>query len=408
MQLKRLTLRNFRNFPQIDLRFGFSPTIFIGNNAQGKSNLLEAIYFLVSGRSPRTTKDNEMVRWDCEATYLRGEIERAGSDILLEIIQPRVGKRTIKFNNNKLNRLTELIGQIKVSIFSAEDLGVVKADPSYRRRFIDLSLFQLSPQYLFYSQRYQKILQQRNMLLKRVRDKEASPDQLEVWDKQLIDVGAELMLRRINYISRLDDVSSGIHRLLTEGVEKLEIVYEPSFPINIGRVEGGLPSPIEGDGLERIKDSYRQKIRQRRGIEIHRGMTLYGPHRDDLIFYVNDVDMKVYGSQGQQRTIALSLKLAELEIIGEEAEEAPLLLLDDVASELDDPRREFVFTQLEKEKVQIFITGNRLDDFPFRFRDKAEIFMISGGWVESIVDKISINNHRDLTLFGDNVQEIRD
>ena len=331
MRINQLRLKDFRNYKNLDISFHPKVNIFMGNNAQGKTNLLEAIYITSLGKSFRTGKDWEMIRF--EMPFFRVEVDASkDGEVLLIDMAVSQEKKGIKIDGLKATKTSDLLENIYTVIFSPEDLKIVKDEPEKRRRFIDREITQLRPSYYQNLTCYKKALVQRNALLK---DCNLNEENLNVWDESLAYYGHRIMEQREIFISKLDTISRQLHNDITEGKETLEVIYEKDCCEDL---------------LEKLTRSHRR--------DRMRGTTGAGPHRDDLKILVNGVDIRPYGSQGQQRTAALSLKLSELQLIKEETGEEGILLLDDVLSELDAQRQQFLIKSLGS--VQLFITATEL------------------------------------------------
>jgi DNA replication and repair protein RecF len=348
MQLQQIVLRNFRNYSELSLETDHPVNVFIGQNAQGKTNLLEAIYALALTKSHRTHNDKELIGWNGSSSTVYGEVNKKYGVSKLELTLAAQGKKA-KVNGLEQRKLSEFIGSVNVVLFAPEDLNIVKGSPSVRRRFLDMEIGQVYPSYLHYLSQYQKILLQRNNVLKQFYSgKGASTGLLEVWNEQLAQAGTKIIQRRQHFIKKLQKWAEQIHSGITAGGEALTVSYKPSFEVQSFQEETVLI------------DQFMIKLSQVKEQELRRGTTLIGPHRDDLLFHINGKEVQTYGSQGQQRTTALSLKLAEIELISEEIGEYPLLLLDDVLSELDS-NRQTQLIEIFQDKVQTFITTTGME-----------------------------------------------
>ncbi|MFO7818698.1 MAG: DNA replication/repair protein RecF [Halanaerobacter sp.] len=346
MYLSQLFLNNFRNYSEEYVQFNPNLNLIIGDNAQGKTNLLEAIYLLGTGNSHRTNINSELVNWEQNGFYLKGELIKETQDYKLEI-KMKGRSKEIRVNNNQLDKNSDLLGYLNVIIFSPEDLELVKGSPSRRRKFINLELSQIQPYYKHSLKEYDQVVKQRNQLLKKIRDRNAPQNMLDVWDQQLVDLGTKVIVKRLAALEKLKVLARLMQRKLTNGAESLKLSYDSKLNIS------------DNSSAEEIKDKFSSYVKQKRDKEIERGVTTVGPHRDDISLIVNDVDVRKYGSQGQQRTTALALKLSELEFMKSEIGEYPVLLLDDVFSELDDKRSNYLFNTI-KNKIQTFITNTNL------------------------------------------------
>ena len=404
MRLNQLVLRNFRSYADCEIDFTHRVNLIVGENAQGKTTLLEAIYFLSTAKSHRTYPDNELIRHSESWFYLKGEIaatDGAQPDpelhdqqpldlMIVEVSNELSGKKRFKFNGIIQKKLSQWIGQFNVVFFSPESLTLVKGSPADRRRFIDLLISQINSAYLNALQNYQFALKQRNELLKQIRSKQASPDLLDPWDDILIVEGISIIQTRVRIFDQLRAYVQAKHAELTGNREILELKYQPS-PEKIAdafeqvREDPFVSSPgVTGAGTERL----RKGLQSSRSYDILRGMTSVGPHRDDfkLILEAQSAgamyfqEAKAFGSQGQQRTIALALKLGELELIRETTGKTPIVLLDDVFSELDEERSSFLFNLLGRLNAQTFITSTRQEAWVPELGD-CRVFTVHDGQV---------------------------
>jgi DNA replication and repair protein RecF len=375
MYLENIEIQNFRNYENEFLSFSPSINVLIGENAQGKTNLIESVYFLAMSRSHRTSKDNELIKWDSDFAKVKGNLKKKSHSIPLEIILSKRGK-IAKLNHLEQKRLSDYIGQLNVILFAPEDLALVKGSPSVRRRFIDMELGQMNKIYLHHLSQYQKILKQRNQYLKKVRSVEThDPIFLEVLTEQIASEAAEVLYYRFRFIKQLDKWANKVQTDISNEKEQLEIKYKTS-----SSYEAGLE---KSEIFERLINDYSEAIER----EIDQGTTTVGPHRDDLVFYVNEKDVQTFGSQGQQRTTALSVKLAEIELMHEVTGEYPILLLDDVLSELDDSRQSHLLNAIQN-KVQTFITTTSLDGVQMDLLNEPLIFnVMSGAIIETEEDE---------------------
>ena len=362
MFIKKIELNNFRNYIHLDMDFHKKVNILLGKNAQGKTNLIEAIYLTSIGKSFRTNKDHEMIGFDGEFARVKISAEKNEEPLELELLVKKEGKE-VKKEGYKLSKTSEMLDNIYIVVFSPEDLRIVKDEPEKRRKFIDRELCQLKPVYYNNLSRYKKILQQRNALLK---EKNVKEDSLKVWDISLCEVGSKIIRQRKEFIEKINLISKEIHKEITNNKEILEIIYEA----NIEYIEN----------MENQKDVYLKKLEKSWKNDIYKGNTSIGPHKDDLKLLVNGIDIRNYGSQGQQRTAALSLKLAEVKLIEEEKREKPILLLDDVLSELDSTRQKYLISSLKD--LQIFITTTEISEFLEKSLPEKNIYTVKEGKVK--------------------------
>lgn len=340
MIVEGIRLINFRNYNNVGVSFSPGINILVGKNAQGKTNLLEAIYMCSTGRSFRTNRDREIINFHKDEAYVGTQLKIGERDKLTEIKLERDKTKRIKVNKIELKNYRELDTGLKVVLFSPEDLRLIKEGPSNRRTYLDMSISQIKPLYHYNLRRYNKILFQRNNILKSSRFKGDTSGLLDVFDMQLAKFGALIMLERDNYLKLLLKEAKGVHSIITDSKETLDMEYGSSVEI------GKTLSEVESRLLEALKEN-RQKDIEVRTTEI-------GPHRDDFSILINGNDSKTYASQGQQRSLVLTLKLSEVEILKKDTGYYPVLLLDDVYSELDEDRRRYL-TELFS-KMQTFIT----------------------------------------------------
>jgi DNA replication and repair protein RecF len=366
LQLNKLSLRNYRNYEEVHFETRDMVNIIIGPNAQGKTNLLEAIFVLALTKSHRTHQDKELIHWDARQTMLHGEVDKKYGTCKLDLTISPQGKKA-KINGLEQKKLSHFIGSINVVMFAPEDLEIVKGSPSVRRRFLDMEIGQVHPTYLYDLSQYQKVLQQRNNYLKQLfttRDTKAVL--LDVWNEQLIQLGIKIIKKRQSFIQKLQRWAEKIHYGITAGQEHIQITYASSFDAN----------SLEDETV--LFDQFMIKLSQVKEQELRRGVTMVGPHRDDLLFTINGKDVQTFGSQGQQRTTALSLKLAEIELIHEEVGEYPILLLDDVLSELDQYRQTQLIETFQN-KVQTFITTTGIESIDRSKLENASVIHVRNG-----------------------------
>lgn len=366
MYIQKLNLRCFRNYHDLGIEFGQGYNVIYGNNAQGKTNIIEAIFLCASGRSHRTSKDMELVETRENGYYIKNELFKNECEFSIEMIFQKNEKKKIKINDIPVKKIGSLLGHLNAVIFSPEDLFIIKEGPSERRRFIDITLSQLKPSYFYDLQQFYKILLQRNMLLKEMVNKKTLYDTLEVWNNHLIKTGSRIMKVRNEFIKKMDINANVRHKQLTNESEDLAVRYVPSFNVN------------KLDDVKDIEEAYRKTVEAAIKKEIYKCTTLFGPHRDDYDIILNGMSTKIYGSQGQQRTAVLSIKLSEIDIMKEDTGDYPILLLDDVLSELDNNRQEYLLENIGK--IQTFITCT--DKSFFRRTDlNARYFNVINGMV---------------------------
>lgn len=368
MFLDNISLRDYRNYEQLAISAGKNVNLFIGPNAQGKTNLLEAIYVAALTKSHRTSKDRELIHWGKSTAQILVEVHKKYGTNKLELAISHQGKK-VKINGLEQRKLSDYVGTMNVVMFAPEDLEIVKGAPGIRRRFLDMEIGQVQPRYVHELQQFYKVLNQRNNLLKQLFHAHSSHmAMLEVWNEQLADYGVKIMRKRQSFITKLQVWADKIHSGITKGNERIEIQYQPSFAVD----------SLEDETV--LFDQFMLKLSQMKDQEIRRGVTLVGPHRDDLSFLINGKEAHKFGSQGQQRTAALSLKLAEIELIHEEIGEYPILLLDDVLSELD-RNRQIQLIETFQSRVQTFITTTEIESIDMKKLQDAAVFYVEQGKV---------------------------
>ena len=368
MYIDRLSLTDYRNYTSLDLSFSPHINVFIGENAQGKTNIMEAIYVLAMAKSHRTSNDRELIRWGQEYGKIEGDIERKYGHLPIELIISKKGKKA-RVNHIEQNRLSLFIGQVNVVMFAPEDLNLVKGSPQVRRRFLDMEIGQISPVYLHDLLNYQKLLRQRNAILKANRgNRQFSDVMFDVYTEQFVDKAVQIIKKRYYFLELLQKWAAPIHHGISRELENLDVSYSTLKEL----------SPDQSD--EEMKEVLMKKLDEVKTRELDRGITLIGPHRDDLTFVVNGYDIQTYGSQGQQRTTALSLKLAEIELVRQEVGEAPILLLDDVLSELDDYRQSHLLNTIQGQ-VQTFVTTTNIAGIEHETIRQASIDEVEEGTV---------------------------
>lgn len=371
VHIDKLVLHHFRNYRQLTLTLPGKINLLVGNNGQGKTNILEAVYLLCTGRSHRTIRDAEMIQWGNEAARIDLFFHKKALPHHLAMILAKPQKRQIMLNGS-LTRFKDVIGSVNAVLFSPEDLLLVKGAPGLRRRFLDMELSQASPRYYHLLLHYHRALAQRNNLLRAIRDGQGDAATLDVWDAQLAGYAAAIVTRRLAAVEKLSLVAKQLHRQLTGSQEDLTILYQ---------LHGRL---LKDRGPQDVlRQAYHAALAENRQRDIDRGYTSVGPHRDDFSLEVNGVDLRTYGSQGQQRTAVLALKLAELEYIKAEMGEYPILLLDDVMSELDRSRREQLLVFI-LDRIQTIITATDRQYFPrWPTAEAGGVFYVQQGEVRS-------------------------
>jgi len=401
MFLKHLSLTNFRNFTRLDVDIPRRVVVLVGDNAQGKTSLLEAIYFLAAFTSFQTHADRQIVNFfeakknELTVTRLVAEYQRSKSRHRLEarlILEPmgvlnsqRLRKEILLDGVKK--PVNEVIGHFNAVIFLPQMSQIIEGAPEDRRRYLNLALAQSTPAYARLLSEYNQALTQRNALLKLLGERSGNNDQLEVWDEALTRLGAQIILWRIEAIQQIESLASRVHHELTRGSEILRLSYEPAFdplPKPNGQLGLKMETVVDRSRLElnEIRDGFRARLRELRAEEISRGMTTIGPHRDELRFLANDIDLGNYGSRGQVRTTLLALKLAEVNWMKDRTGEWPVILLDEVMAELDLQRRADLLKYIG-ESEQVLFTTTDLNLFAPGFVEKAEVWKVSGGKVEN-------------------------
>lgn len=359
MYIKNMMLVSYRNYEQLNIELSKSVNVFIGDNAQGKTNILEAIYYGAFAKSHRTSRDKELINWNKDKAYISLLVGKERLDKKIDINILRDGKKAIKVNSIKVNKIGELFGTFNVVMFSPEDLKVIKEAPSLRRRLLDMELSQISKKYYFNLVQYNKILNERNILLK---SKDFNKDVLEVYDAQLVDYANYIVSERLKYIEKINLYGKDIHKEITSGKEQIQFRYSSTV-----------------NDLENFKTSFLKKLQDNIHRDKEKGLTSVGPHRDDFNVYINDIDTKTFGSQGQQRTAVLTIKFSALKIIKEITGEYPVLLLDDVLSELDINRKRYILSTISG--IQTIITCTGINDLEDYLDNKAKIFNVSNGQI---------------------------
>lgn len=367
MYLDSFIVQNYRNLSKIETHFDPNINIFIGKNAQGKTNLLEAIYFLALTRSHRTNSDRELIKFGDEFANLSGRVHKSQLDLDLRVLITKKGKK-VWINRVEQSKLSKYVGQMNAILFSPEDLELIKGAPALRRRFMDQEFGQVNSEYLYFASKYRQVLLQRNNYLKQLM-KGQTKDQvfLDVLSDQLAGIAAEIIYRRFKFLKYLSSAASDAYEHISLGSEKLSIVYRPS-----------VSAIAAADDPEAIYHKLLTNFHKIKEMEIRKGTTLVGPHRDDIVFKLDDKNAHLYASQGQQRSIALSIKLAEIQLVHHLTNEFPLLLLDDVMSELDHGRQSALLNYIHG-KTQTFITTTDLEGISWEIIKQPKIYHIDSG-----------------------------
>ena len=364
MIIKSLELSDYRNYESLLINFDKGTNILYGDNAQGKTNILEAIYMSATTKSHKLSKDKEIIRFGKQEAHIRTIIEKDDIETRVDMHLRSSKSKGIAIDGVKIKKAAELMGLTKIVFFSPEDLSIIKNGPAERRRFIDIELCQLDNFYLYNLNNYNKIVNQRNNLLKNLFVNPELKDTLSIWDKQLISYGSKIIERRKQFIDQLNEIIASIHSNLSGEKEKLRLIYEPNVDI----------------------ESYASSLENSHDRDIKLKQTTIGPHRDDISINVIsestnniEIDIRKYGSQGQQRTAALSLKLSEIELVKKITKDTPILLLDDVLSELDSNRQNFLLNSIGN--IQTIITCTGLDEFVNNRFEVNKVFKVTNGSV---------------------------
>ena len=405
MRIKHLSLVNFRNYSRLELDLPPGIILLLGDNAQGKTNLLEAVYLLSRMRSPRTGTERELVNWltleeELPFARLAAQVQRGDEIDQIEVSLVQNGLLAPEANGSSLRkhirvngaarRATDVVGLLSAVLFMPEDIDLVAGSPGGRRRYLDDAVCQVDAQYSRELQRYTRVLTERNFLLRSLRSRSFDPSELTFWDQKLIEHGSYLIWKRHQILKMLNIEAQRVLLRLTGGAESLELEYVGTVESFRGEEEAAQPQlfagvaassmPDEADARQAVSESFAARLREMRSREIDQGVTLVGPHRDDLRFWANGIDMNVFGSRGQQRTVALSMKLAELELVATIKQDRPILLLDDVASELDEEHRKYLFAALSTVQ-QVVMTATDLAHLSPTFVAGATVWRVTGGRV---------------------------
>lgn len=357
MIIKSLELLDYRNYESLKMNFDQGINILYGDNAQGKTNILEAIYVSATTKSHKGSKDKEIINFDKEEAHIRTYLEKENVETRVDMHLRKNKSKGIAIDGQKIKKAADLMGLLNVVFFSPEDLSIIKDGPAERRRFADMELCQLDSFYLYNLNHYNKIIGQRNKLLKDMYFQPELKETLNIWDSQLVSFGSKIIERREQFVKQLGDIIFDIHKKLSGGKEELVIAYEPDVSI----------------------EDFEKQMKYNQDKDIRLKQTTTGPHRDDFSFVVNGVDIRKYGSQGQQRTAALSLKLSEIELVKKISKDTPVLLLDDVLSELDSNRQNYLLNSIGN--IQTIISCTGLDEFINNRFEINKIFKVTNGTV---------------------------
>lgn len=357
MIIKSLELQDYRNYDSLNLAFDKGTNILYGDNAQGKTNILEAIYVSATTKSHKGSKDRDIVNFYKEEAHIRTFLEKDGVETRVDMHLRKSKSKGIAIDGQKIKKAADLLGLCNVVFFSPEDLGIIKDGPAERRRFVDMELCQLDGFYLYNLNHYNKIVNQRNKLLKDMYFNPDLKDTLNIWDSQLVSFGSKIIERRKLFVEQLNEIIYGIHKRLSGDKEEIHIQYEPDVEI----------------------EEFEKKLQYSQEKDIKLKQTTVGPHRDDFSFIVENVDIRKFGSQGQQRTAALSLKLSEIELVKKITKDTPILLLDDVLSELDSNRQNYLLNSIGD--IQTIITCTGLEEFVNNRFEINRVYKVENGVV---------------------------
>lgn len=359
MIIKSLELQDYRNYDSLNLAFDKGTNILYGDNAQGKTNILEAIYVSATTKSHKGSKDRDIVNFHKDEAHIRTFLEKDGVETRVDMHLRKSKSKGIAIDGQKIKKAADLLGICNVVFFSPEDLSIIKDGPAERRRFVDMELCQLDSFYLYNLNHYNKIVNQRNKLLKDMYFNPDLKDTLNIWDSQLVSFGSKIIERRKIFVEQLNEIIFDIHKRLSGEKEEITILYEPDVQI----------------------DTFERELQHSQEKDIKLKQTTVGPHRDDFCFMIGDVDIRKFGSQGQQRTAALSLKLSEIELVKKITRDTPILLLDDVLSELDSNRQNYLLNSIGD--IQTIITCTGLEEFVNNRFEIDRVYKVTDGVVET-------------------------
>ena len=357
MIVKSVEFSNFRNYDHLQLHFDEGTNILYGDNAQGKTNILEGVYLSGTTKSHKGSKDKEMIQFEKEESHIRSIVKKNEKEYRIDMHLRRNGTKGVAVNKVPIKKASELFGILNIVFFSPEDLNIIKNGPSERRRFIDCELCQLDKLYLSDLSRYNKVLNQRNKLLKDINFRHDLIDTLPMWDVQLLECGRNIIKKRKEFISEINEIVKDIHSKISGGKEELTLIYEPNI-----------------DDI-----FFEDELLKNKNRDLKLCQTTVGPHRDDILFSIKGIDIRKYGSQGQQRTSALSLKLSEIDFVKKSINSTPVLLLDDVLSELDSNRQNYLLNSITD--IQTMITCTGLEEFVRNRFEINKVFQVVNGRV---------------------------
>lgn len=366
MYIEKIKLINFRNYKELDIELCEGVNIFYGQNAQGKTNIIEAIHMASTGKSHRTQKDLELIKWNDEESKIKIDFIKEKEEKKIEVYLNKFLKKQIKLNGVKLDRIGDLIGNLKTVIFSPDHMRIIKGGPVERRRFMDILLSQVRPGYYYNLVQYLRTLEQRNKLLIEVKANSSILKTIDVWNEQLAYFGTKLITARHDFLKILCEMASDTHKKISNDKEDLKIRYNSNIEYNI-------------NFEKEIKENFIQALKKSIKIDLKRSITHKGPHRDDILFFINEKEVKKYSSQGQQRTSLLSLKISELKYMKEETGEVPVLLLDDVFSELDMERQKYLVEFIKG--IQAIITCTSVEYLKKLDIDRNNMYKVKEGLI---------------------------
>ncbi len=365
LYIKRIDLKNFRNYKELDIELAKGVNIFYGQNAQGKTNIIESIYMASTGKSHRTQKDTELIRWNSEDAKIRIDYQKEEEE-RIEIYLSKSLKKQIKKNGVRLFKIGELIGNLNTVIFSPDHMKIIKEGPVERRRFVDIILSQVKPGYYYNLVQYLRTLEQRNNLLEEARTNSSILKTIDIWNEQLADFGTRIIKTRQDFICDICCMAADIHKRISNEKEKLDVKYNSSIR-------------YYSNSEKEIKENFISALENHISADMGRSVTHKGPHRDDILFFINGTEVKTYSSQGQQRTTLLSLKIAELKYMKEETGELPVLLLDDVFSELDAERQKYLIEFIKD--MQAIITCTNVEYLEKLMLEGSRTYKVESGMI---------------------------
>lgn len=366
LYIERINLKNFRNYKELDINLCKGVNIFYGQNAQGKTNIIESVYMASTGKSHRTQKDMEIIRWNSENAKIKIDYQKEDAEENIEIYLNKGLKKQIKKNGVRIFKIGDLIGNLNTVIFSPDHMKIIKDGPVERRRFIDIILSQVKPGYYYNLVQYLRTLEQRNNLLDEAKTNSSMLKTIDIWNEQLADFGTKIIRERDNFICSILSMAADTHKKISNEKEKLNIKYNSSIE-------------YYNNSEKEIKENFIKALENNIKMDMKRSVTHKGPHRDDILFFINGTEVKTYSSQGQQRTTLLSLKISELKYIKEETGELPVLLLDDVFSELDKERQKYLIEFIKD--IQTILTCTNVEYIENFIIKETKIFKVEEGMI---------------------------